>query len=457
MNKHYLTLIVILLSFSSGFSQKAKSRWVLAPDPLMQLPIFNIQKNNIDENLPLGKDWIQGLGLELVKYYPNNSHFVTINGRVFQREAIVDKSPVYFFRENGFQLNVMFNKNHINKTPNYLDITKLFGGIGLSYTGIINKQLHYLSDGYVQTSKELHNNHRIEALASIGIVEDVFNISNKTSLSKLNLIFRLPIFNASNTFNNNYFEVSDEIQQLVKSNNRRFAVELQYSHLLDVRRNRRGKYETKLDSLWTEVTDPVKVLFPPVVNNGLPTKSFYGNFYFEITGFRSQDSIFVSERNQNFSLFKRFNAFGIGYTFNFFGDYKKDYSSNVVGGGIYNFDKGWRKNLFISVGYKQLILKADRDWVTFDMFAPLGTARTGIKLKNPKNRNELAFGVGYQKLLGPQTFLNHIRTETPSINNMSIFAAFGYFNNLIKLEYEIQDFEFSSPYKSLNVVYCIGI
>ncbi len=69
----------------------------------------------------------------------------------------------------------------------------------------------------------------------------------------------------------------------------------------------------------------------------------------------------------------------------------------------------------------------------------------------------MAFGVGYQKLIGPQTFLNHVRTETPKMPTTSVFAAFGYQNNLIKLEYENIDLDFLGPNKSFNVVYSIGI
>jgi len=460
MNKSSIIIILSIFCLHSVLisqSSELGKRWVFAIDPLLQYPIFNQQSNFFDQKLPLGKDWIQGYGFELLKYYPNKKQFYNINTRIFQRQAIINQVPVFFIRENGIQLNVLFNRSIFNKSSRYLEITKFFTGIGFSYTAILDKRLNYFANGYVQTSKELFNVHRVEGLVSLGLLEDVFNITKKTSLSKLNIVFRIPFFNVSNTFNNKYFNPDPEISDFLKSNSRKLSLEIQYSHLLDLRKNKIGNYEIKIETLWREISDPIKTFFPPIVNNGLPTKRFFGNFYFEMMLYRSQDSIFSQERLENFELFNRFNGFGFGYTFNFFGNYKKDYSKEMTGVEIYNTGKGWRRNLFISGGYKQLILQADKNWVSIDFFAPMGVGRTGLKLKNIQNGFELAFGAGYQKIIGPQTFLNHIRTETPDFPTSSIFAAFGYKNNLIKIEYEMKDFNFADSYKSFNVVYSIGI
>ncbi len=157
------------------------------------------------------------------------------------------------------------------------------------------------------------------------------------------------------------------------------------------------------------------------------------------------------------TLNKRFNGFGIGYTFNFLGNYKKDYSTSNAGIGILNQGRGWRRNLFISAGYRQLIIEGNKNWNILNFYAPVGLLKAGLKLKNTKSRFELAFGAGYQKIVGPQTFLNHSRTETPDFPTSNLFMAVGLRNNFIKFEYETKDFKFDDQNKSLNIVYSIGI
>lgn len=460
MNKSSLVIILgifYLYSFSFAQSSELGKRWLFAPDPLLQFPLINKQNNFFDRKLPLGKDWVQGFGFELLKYYPNKKYFYIINARIFEREAIVNTFPVTFIRENGAQINLMMHQSKQKVQPYYLNISKFFAGLGLSYTYIIDNRLDYFARGYTQNSKDIFNKHRIEGLVNVGLLEDVFNISKKTSLSKFNILFRIPVLNISNTFNNKYIETDSEIEEYQKSNGRKLSIELQYSHLLDLRKNKTGNYEVKLDTIWNEVTDPIKNFIPPIVNNGLPKKNFYGNFYFEMILFRSQDSVYGIEMDENFALFKKFNGFGFGYTLNFMGNYRKDYSKDGTGGEIYNQGKGWRRNLFVSGGYKQMVFSANKTWNNIDFFAPIGVVRSGIKLRNSKNNYELAFGAGYQKMFAPQTFLNHVRTETPDIPTTSIFAAYGYLNHLIKIEYEMKDFNFTDPYKSFNLVYSIGI
>jgi hypothetical protein len=445
------TLVVYSQSSNLG------NRWVLSLDPIIQVPIINNQSNFYGEKLPLGKDWIGGLGFELMKYYPNKKQFYTISPRFIKREAIINNSPVQFIKENAAQINVMANHSFSSSNPFYLDITKYFTGIGLSYTYVANGKLNYYAGGYTQTNQDLFQSHRIEGLLNIGIIEDVFNISDKTSLSKFNITCRFPILNVSNTFNNNYIGTDPEIFDFQKSNNRKLSIEIQYSHLIDIKKNRHGNYVTKIDSSWSEVSDPLKTFVPPLVNNGLPKKSYYGNFFFEIMLYRGQDSIFSTGYNANLALNKRFNGFGLGYTFNLLGNYGKDYSSSNAGIGILNQGKGWRRNLFVSAGYKQLIIEGNKNWNSLSFYAPMGTLKAGLKLKNSRSRFDIAIGAGYQKIVGPQTFLNHSRTETPDFPTSNLFLAVGLRNNFIKLEYETKDFKFDDQNKSFNIVYSIGI
>ncbi|MBK7637403.1 MAG: hypothetical protein IPJ13_26295 [Saprospiraceae bacterium] len=174
----------------------------------------------------------------------------------------------------------MMHQSKQKVKPYYLNISKFFAGLGLSYTYIIDNRLDYFARGYTQNSKDIFNKHRIEGLVNVGLLEDVFNISKKTSLSKFNILFRIPVLNISNTFNNKYIETDSEIEEYQKSNGRKLSIELQYSHLLDLRKNRTGNYEVKLDTIWNEVTDPIKNYIPPIVNNGLPKKKFLWKFLF---------------------------------------------------------------------------------------------------------------------------------------------------------------------------------
>ena len=100
MNKKNTTIIFCLfLLCQIGYAQKSDlgKRWLFAPDPLLQFPLINKQNNFFDRKLPLGKDWVQGFGFELLKYYPNKKYFYCINARIFEREAIVNSFPCLLY------------------------------------------------------------------------------------------------------------------------------------------------------------------------------------------------------------------------------------------------------------------------------------------------------------------------------------------------------------------------
>jgi len=458
MNKIQIAFL-LFLAHMALYSQSSNlgNRWVLSLDPIIQVPIINNQSNFFGNKMPLGKDWVGGIGIELLKYFPNKKQFYSISPRYIRRDAVINNERVQFIKENSAQINAIANYSFSSVKPHYLDITRYFIGLGLSYTYVSNGKLNYYDGSYTQTNKNVFNSHRIEGLLNVGILEDVFNISDRTSLSKFNISCRFPILNTSNTFNNTFIDLDPEIYEFQKSNNRKLSVELQYIHMIDMKKNLKSNYVIKIDTFWNEVNDPLKTFVPTLVNNSLPKKNFYGNFFFEILLYRGQDSIYSQGYNANLTLNKRFNGFGIGYTFNFLGNYKKDYSTSNAGVGIYNQGKGWRRNMFISAGFRQLTIEGNKNWNILNFYAPVGLLKAGLKLKNTRSRFELALGAGYQKIVGPQTFLNHSRTETPEFPTSNVFIAVGLKNNFIKFEYETKDFKFSNQNKSFNIVYSIGI
>lgn len=459
MNKVPLFFLFISFITSNISSQSVGigSRWTFSVDPSIQYPLYNKQYNFYESSAPIGKDWVNGIGFEVLKYSPQKNNFISINQRYLRRDAIFNFPSAIFLSENFLQFNFIFNKSLINKNPKFLDITKLFGGIGFSYSRVVNGNLNYYANNYTQVNHNIINKNRLELILKIGVLQDVFNISDRTSLSKFNLIIRLPVLNFSNTFSNQYQLLDKEIELFQKSNSNKITLEVQYAHLFDIKKRKLGKYHIKFDTVWTEVDDPINNVAPPIVNNLLPKKNFHGNFYYETIIYNLSDSILFID-NQKFKLLnKYFSGFGIGYTFNFLGNYSRDYLKSNVGGEFYRLDKGWRYNLFLSLGYRQVIQKASQNWENTWFFFPNLNTRFGVKFRNTKNYLDFISGFGYFKIVDEQTFLKHNRTPTPSFNNSSLFLGIGFHNHIFRVEYITTNFSFKNNSKSINFIYSLNI
>lgn len=455
-----ITFIFCFLTISLiGQQSSTGSRWVMTLSPLLQYPLVNIQENFRGEKLPVGKDWIQGYGIDLLKYFPNDKKFYTLQFKYAGRNAVINTFPTLFINENHLMVNSTINYSFSKKKPLFLDIDRFYIGAGMAYTFIPNGSLLYYSDGFIESSAELINRHRLEGILQFGFIEDVFNVSPLTSISKFNISVKFPFLRSANNFSVNFIDLEDEIMFLQKSNSFRMPLEIQYIHMFDTKKNSNQlDYAIKwTEGKWNAMIDPWKNYLPPFVNNTPPRKKFFGNFYFDYTLFRSQDSVLYTVDKTLYGVNQKFTSFALGYTFNFLGNYGKDYSVETPGIEIYSPVKKWRYNFFLGLGYKQQLLRGNNNWKHYDMFLPFAQGKLGIKVLNGNKKYSFVLGGSYQRLTSPQSFFGHIRTETPEIPNVAVFGGVGYKNHYIKIEMETKDFILNDINRSFNFVYSIGI
>lgn len=455
-----IKIIILLLTYLYSLnlvSQKKQlgSRWLLSPDIPIRINIINIQENYKGDILPLGNDRLISFGINLLKYAPNHNYFTDISIRALGRNAIVNNAPIKYFTENSGQINLVFNKLFFNVKPYVLDISKPFLGVGISYTYTYNGQLVYFKQ-YRENYNKLYNKNRLEGLISLGNISDVFNVSKKTPISKFNLIFRIPLFNSSDNFNSNFNNLPSELSDFQKSKSKKYTIEISYSHLIDFRKNRKSKYELYIDSINRFQSNIlIKKLFPPMVNNGASQYKNSGNFFFEHNIYNSLDSISNDNSIHFYDIKKKyFQSYSLGYSFHLFSNSNNDYSKQIPEQEILS-DAGFRRNLLISIGYRNTIMQAERNFQILDYIQQDLFGRVGVRLNHHPSNYSFILGVIYYKTIDIETYLNHFSTSTPNLKNTAAFIAIGKSNYYIKFDFENQKFKFANT--SIKMSLSIGI
>ncbi|MBK7094445.1 MAG: hypothetical protein IPH57_05065 [Saprospiraceae bacterium] len=461
MNKTVLILIIIFMLSGKTLCQSndVGNRWVISLDLPFSIAVYNQQFDFFDKKVQVIKDYTSYFGFESLKYYPNKNRFKYVDIGVGNRNVFLQSSPNIHYKENYIRINNTYNFCFANKKPVFEELTRSFLGIGLSYSYDFGKDLNFGSVN--QNFPKLVNTHKVYGLLSLGILEDIFNVPELTSLSKFSVLLRIPLFDFGNNFSNKYLNLPSEISEFQKSKSRNIGLEISYNHLIDNKRNTyQQKYMIDYDQKWPAVDDNFKNLFPPIINNKLPTRDFSGNFYYEFLILNTLDSIFSEDLDLNCHVTnKRFNGFAFGYTINLFGNYRKDYLEDHTGLRLYNVgDKSWRRNFFISVGYLNNIVESERFNYAFKVFNNSIVLGGGLKIKKLNGlRFDMAFGGDYRKPIFAKTYLNMQSVSAFNLNNSSYFIGFGLNNYILKLSLSARNFKEIDLLHGFNLSFNVGI
>ena len=442
---------IVLFFFFLGYTLLGQdknslgSRWLISTDVPIILPAYNSQKDYYDNNIKTIADREVSIGLELIKYYPNNISFISLIPRIISRNTIIKSANNISYGADQLQLNGLFNFQFSSKKHMFEDITKYFLGSGVAISYLSSVHFKLFDKDYIIEEPDLINKIRLEGLFNLGILEDVFNIDvnqskkRRTSLSKFNILVRLPLFNLGYNFSNKYLVLPPLLSDFQKTKDFRLAFEIRYNHLIDVKRNIKSNYSVVYDGKWTEITDPIKNIFPPIVNNSIPHNNYFGNFYFTFNIYGQRDTIAFS--NSNSTLFiqnKNFNNFSFGYTFNFFGNYRK-YHGQFIGQEIWS-KNNWRRNLFISGGLRNVYLNANKENVYFKKFQTELEYSAGLKLKRIDKNLDLILGCKIFQNLSSELITNFPQDPAEKKVNNGYFLGIGKSNYYLILETRIQNF-----------------
>ncbi|MEZ4907294.1 MAG: hypothetical protein R2771_06575 [Saprospiraceae bacterium] len=466
MNKKvtYLIFCFVVIQTLSLFSQAndVGQREVYSFYLPFQKSIINRQYDFYDNKIPVDYDFNSVFGGEFIKYYPNKNNFNVYNFGFNNRNVLLNSTPPIFFNEQQINIIGVFNTCFSKKKPPFEDITKPYIGAGLSYSFTFNSDLFY-GDNNDKFSKLL-NKHKFEGVINFGILEDVFNITNRTSVSKLNLLLRFPIFQLGNNFTSKYLNLPQEIIDFEKSKTSKISFEITYNHSIDSRKNRRSDYRISFDSLnWNEINDNFKSFFPPLINNKKPDRNFFGNFYYEVSLYDFLDSLLINSENEKFGIKNKFgNYYTFGYTLNFLGNYSKDYSQEQTGIGVYHSKSKWRRNLFLSCGFSNYLIKAENKFDNVLFFKNTLDFNSGlriVRIRDSIDKPYLHFilGVGYKYTQKYESYHNMSKIENITLSNTRYFVGFGINNYILKIILNSTDFNKINFRKGFGFSMNVGI
>jgi len=418
---------------------------VVSADIPLNLPAINNQFDFFDNKIKTTADRETSIGIEFSKYYPNKNLLFSIIPRIISRNSVINSDRNISFGSDQYQVNGLLNYLISNKKQVFEDITKHHIGAGLAFSYLSSVHFESLEASNVIEDSKLINRVRLEGLINIGLLEDVFNIDyspkrkRRTSLSKFNLLVRFSLFDLGSNFSNKYLDLNPALSEFQKSKDFRTAFEIRYNHLFDLRRNIKSDYSIVYNGKWPELTDPIKKILPPLVNDGVPRSNFSGNFFMTFGTIDIRDTLEFNNTKNTLNISNtNFNNFSFGYTFNMFGNYQKDQGKSV-GQEILN-KNFWRRNLFFSGGLRNTYISANNADKYFKFYEIELQASAGIKLRRLDKNLELVAGCAYFRPLKTDVYTNFDDYASLVRRNNAYFLGIGKSNYYLVFESRIQDF-----------------
>ena len=364
------------------------SKWVVTLDAPIHIPLFSNQRNFFDQKLNIYEHRVSTLGAELMKYYPNKNMSFGVMARYAYNAEVIHDNPILSLESNSIALDFVYRKSLSKKKPFYQDITTWFVGGGISLNYDFQSSLYAHMENSTLSYDALINRFKVFGIVSIGVIENLINVANRSSLAKLQIDVGLPFLSLANNFRGNYINLPSELEFLQKSRGSNYYVGVRYAQFIDLRKSRFQHYNHQLDNGWNEMIDPFKNYVPEIVKFNYPKKKFYGNFRYSFELFSKLDSL-DSGGEPLFIRNKSFTSFEFGYSFHFFGNHNKYYNLYVLN------DNGLRRDFFLSANLKSTYLSLNSGGLKSKLFALDAKFYAGFQLILAKINWNIAGGLGY--------------------------------------------------------------
>jgi len=428
------------------------SKWVFSIDAPLQLPIFTTQNNFFDEKLVIHENRISTLGLELMKYFPNRKISFGGSIRYSYNSKVFNNNPIITIEENNVVVDLNFRRLLSKTKPYFLDIHSLFLGGGLSINYGFNPQLDSNFGNQTIEYNFLVNKLKVYGLFSFGFIENLFNNSKRTTISKLQFDIGVPLLSLASHLTNNYQNLSPEIDFLQKSKGNNYFVGIKYTQFIDMGKNR-FPFSHQLEDEWTDMTDPIKDYLPEIVKVNKPRRNYYGNFRYSFELYNNLDSTLI-RNTTNYIRNKSFTSFEFGYSFHFFGNHAKPYDKVVSN------DSKRRYDIFLSANLRNSYLSLTDNKKNSKYYNLSSKFYAGGQVIFENINLNFAGGIGYVVPIYSSLYSSEVNSINLSKQKSSFFFSVGFSNFNIRIETltnNFQIFNLDDVKEDFSVNFQIGI
>lgn len=350
-------------------------RWLVSP---IAEPFYIYQLNTTDRwggDVWSSINYYFSFGAKVLTIAPKSPNLFGLSGQYSRLSYAIPQYDVADVTGSTVDVKLHYDRafrQRLKSSYNY----KLSSGLLYRYL-IGNEVLLKSEEPNQRASSSVLRNHLVYGMLGMGLNGFTFSNSPTGNYWELQVNLVVPFFGSGNIFSEDQKKFDAKLEPLFMANTNTIGFDISWRQYLNVRKNRFVASLKRNDLL----TKPNKVeWFRPPVCFSEPTRGIFGGFYFE-SGFRGRlDSMVVQEDQGNNYLgdLLNHNTVGLGYTFNFLGNYAK----NQV---YYSTDKGLRRNLFVSIGMHRdaaMFRTYSSDYIRMHNFNVVGSAGGRIGIGN---------------------------------------------------------------------------
>ncbi|MBK7341718.1 MAG: hypothetical protein IPJ06_00615 [Saprospiraceae bacterium] len=363
-------------------SKSMGRRWLVSPSAE---PFYIYQMNTTDRwggDAWSSINYYYSFGAKVLTIAPKSPNLFGLSGQYSRLSYAIPQYDVADVTGSTVDVKLHYDRSFRQKLKSSFNY-KLSTGLLYRYL-ISNEVLLKSEEPNQREASSALRNHHVYGMLGIGMNGFTFNNSPTGNYWELQVNLVMPFFGSGNVFSDDQGKFDARLDQLFMANTNSIGFDISWRQYLNVRKNKFVASLKRNDLL----TKPNKIewLRPPVCFSE-PTRGIFGGLYFE-TGFHGRmDSVVVQEEpiDNRLGDLLYHNTMGLGYTFNFLGNYQK----NQV---YYSTDKGLRRNLYLSVGLHRdaaMFRTYDLDYIRMHNFNIVASAG-----------GRLGFGNGYYLYAG---------------------------------------------------------